>query len=280
MIKHYIVTYNNDKVLNKSLHTLIPTLEKYDKSEYQLFIINNHSNFNIGSYFSEKVSVINNQARPDFSTGHLTRNWNQSLVNGFVDLDNPDCDIVITSQNDTTFSENFLDNVVEVHKNYDLVQLGAGDTYMSYTPAAIKKVGLWDERFCNIGYQESDYFFRSYLFNKEKTSINDYYHGRLLNQLPENNIITDVFQSGHLRGEPSHLESLKYHSYQLKLYLHKWHHPSDDIKQTSLYWNELDKFAGLKPKIPSYIYYPYFERGYNRNTFIAQKYIGWETFFE
>lgn len=280
MIKHYIVTYNNNSVLDTCLKTLIPTLESYNSDEYKIFIINNHTNFHISDYFLDKVEVIHNQTRPDFSTGHLTRNWNQAIINGFRDLDNPDCDIVITSQNDTTFTPNFIERVKELHKDYDLIQLGAGDTYMSYTPNAIKKVGLWDERFCNIGYQESDFFFRSFLYNKDRTSINDYYHGRLFNQLSGNGITTDVFRSGHLRGEESHLESLKYHQYQLNLYLHKWHHPSDDIKKTSLYWHELDTFNGLRPRVASYIYYPYFERGYDKNTFIAQKYIGWETFFE
>jgi hypothetical protein len=280
MIKHYIVTYNNNEVLNTALQSLIPTLKSYDKSQYKLFIINNHTNFSISEYFVDKVEVLHNQTRPDFSTGHLTRNWNQAIINGFVDLNNPNCDIVITSQNDTTFTENFLERVLEAHKSYDVVQLGAGDSYMSYTPEAIKKVGLWDERFCNIGYQESDYFFRSFLYNRDKVSINDFYHGRLHNQLSENGITTEVFKSGHLRGEPSHLESLKYHKYQLMMYLHKWHHVSDDINKTSLYWHDLKSFSELKPKVPSYIYYPYFEKDYYKQTFISQKYVGWETFFE
>lgn len=277
LVKHYIVTYNNNGVLRKSLETLVPTLERYDSTQYQLFIINNHSNFEIDAYFKDRIIVIHNQTRPDFSTGHLTRNWNQAIINGFVNLKKPECDILITSQNDTTFTENFLEELIKIHNNYDLVQFGAGDTFMSYTPNAIRKIGLWDERFCNIGYQESDYFFRAYRYLNDTSSINDFYHGRTHNPI-ENKVLTDFFQTGHLRGEQSHIESLKYHKYQLNLYLYKWHSTLDDIKKTSLYWNDLNSFKNIDPQIDSYIYYPYFEKDYDTLTFIQQKYIGWRNF--
>lgn len=277
LVKHFIVTYNNNDVLAKGLETLKPTLEKYSTNEYQLFIINNHTNFYIDDYFIDRVKVIHNDGRPDFSTGHLTRNWNQAIIHGFGSLTEPECDIVITSQNDTTFTENFLDEVIGYHSRFDLIQLGAGDTFMSYTPNAIKKIGLWDERFCNIGYQESDYFFRAYRYLRNNVSINDFYHGRVHNQIT-NTILTDHFQTGHLRGEESHIESLKYHKYQLNLYLYKWHSTLDDIKKTSLYWDDLESFKDITPKIDSYIYYPYFEKDYDTQTFVQQKYIGWRNF--
>lgn len=277
LIKHFIVTYNNNDILNRSLETLKPTLEAYDNTIYQLFIIDNHSNIKIDDYFKDRVTIIHNQIRPDFSTGHLTRNWNQSIINGFVSLKSPDCDIVITSQNDTTFTPYFLTEIINLHKTYDLIQLGAGDTFMSYTPNAIRKIGMWDERFCNIGYQESDYFFRAYRYLNEKSSINDFYHGRVHNPI-NNKVLTDEFQTGHLRGEQSHLESLKYHKYQLNFYLYKWHSTLDDIHSTSLYWDDLGKFKYIEPKIESYIYYPYFEKDYDVDTFVQQKYIGWRNF--
>jgi hypothetical protein len=105
-IKHYIVTYNNNEVLNISLESIFNTLCKYDRDEYKVYIINNHSNFLIDPKFEAYVEVLHNMVRPDFSTGHLSRNWNQSIINGFADLSNPDCDIVITSQNDCIFIDN------------------------------------------------------------------------------------------------------------------------------------------------------------------------------
>ena len=277
LVKHYIVTYNNNNVLSKSLETLKPTLEMYDSTQYQLYIINNHSNFDIDDYFKDRVTILNNETRPDFSTGHLTRNWNQAIINGFVNLKNPNCDFVITSQNDTTFTANFLAEILKLHTKYDLIQFGAGDTFMSYSPNAIRKIGLWDERFCNIGYQESDYFFRAYRYLGDTVSINDFYHGRVHNSV-DNKVLTEHFKTGHLRGEQSHLESLKYHKYQLNFYLYKWHSTLDDIKSTSLYWDDLKSFKSIEPKIESYIYYPYFEKDYDVDTFVQQKYVGWRNF--
>lgn len=51
----------------------------------------------------------------------------------------------------------------------------------SYLPEAVKKVGLWDERFCVIGVHEGDYFLRQKLFNPLCSSINDLSHGRMYN---------------------------------------------------------------------------------------------------
>jgi len=278
LVRHFIVTYNNDKVLHQSLETLKPTLERYSSDEYQLYVINNHSNFNLDDYYKDRITVLHNHTRPDFSTGHLTRNWNQCIINGFESLSNPACDYVIASQNDTTYTENFIEELIKVHQTFDLIHLGAGDTFMSYSTEAVKLIGLWDERFCNIGYQEADYFLRAYLYHRGRTTINDYYHGRLLNPLIENKITTDVFQSGHLRGEPSHLASLKYHTYQKQLYKYKWHSSLDEDNDTSLNWGNLTKFRFLKPKIDSYIYYPYFEKDIYQRTLSNQRYVGWRNF--
>lgn len=253
-IKHYIVTYNNEEVLNKSLESLLPVLEKYSKEEYQLFIINNHSNFKIHPKFEPFVSVLHNMTRPDFSTGHLARNWNECIINGFKDLDNPDCDILITSQNDCEFDGDFIPNLIQLHKKYSFIQFGAGDHFISYTSESIKKVGLWDERFCNIGYQEADYFLMQMLYNTNGSTINDYKHKRVHNT--ETNNIINHTQTGHDRGDISHLASKKYHSISENVYIMKWgkspyNHSIND-------WN-YEKLKNLKPLIPSFIYYPYFE---------------------
>jgi hypothetical protein len=44
------------------------------------------------------------------------------------------------------------------------------------TSNAVKQVGLFDERFCNIGLQEADYFLRCLLYNKDRSSLNDIEH--------------------------------------------------------------------------------------------------------
>ncbi len=95
-LKIYIVTFDGEKHLNHNLNSLFNS--QYFKKENihcEVNIINNHSNFNINEKFKNKVSVLHNVLRPDFSTGHLARNWNQAIINGFKNLNNPDCDILI-----------------------------------------------------------------------------------------------------------------------------------------------------------------------------------------
>ena len=86
-IKLYIVTYNNPEYLDKNLESLFETdLVDHD---YEVTIINNHSNFKVREEFLEdyNLKVIHNESRPDWSTGHLARSWNQCLINGFKDLE-------------------------------------------------------------------------------------------------------------------------------------------------------------------------------------------------
>ncbi len=131
-IKQYIVTYNNNDVLNKCLESLLPTFTNSSKADYECFIINNHTNFYIDDKFKEFVTIIHNNLRPDSSTGHLSRNWNEAIINGFDNLNNPISDILITNQNDCEFQPNFLEEIIELHKKYSFVQFGAGDNFISY----------------------------------------------------------------------------------------------------------------------------------------------------
>jgi hypothetical protein len=178
-IKLYIVTYNNSFVLNKTLNSLFKTKEY---SNIEVIIINNHTNFKC----NYNVNVKHNIVRPDFSTGHLARDWNCAIIDGFKNLQNPDCDIVITSQDDMVFSENWVNKLLKYHETYNFITSSWGDGFCSYLPESIINVGLWDERFNTIEYQEADYFNRQKLFNKDKCSINDFHHNRILNPLFKN----------------------------------------------------------------------------------------------
>lgn len=266
-IKHYIVTYNNQKVLNDCLESLLPTFEKYSKEEYQLYIINNHSNFNIEEKYNEYVTILNNTLRPDFSTGHLSRNWNQAIINGIKDLNNPDCDYLILSQNDTLFQPNFVDTLINFHKRYDFIQVGVGDELMSFKPNAIKKIGLFDERFCNIGFQEADYFLRALILLNESVSINDYFHKRVWNGINTNLIIQKTI-TGFLRGDGAHLNSFKYHRITKQLFIKKWGFDPEGYSD----WN-YETLKNLTPNFESFILYPYFESLIDENTLKKLNYI-------
>ena len=252
-IKIYIVTYDNNIVLNDwSLQSIFNS--DYEKlgHDVKVFVINNHSNISIKDEYKNKITLLNNSLRPDFSTGHLARNWNQAIINGFVDIENPDCDIVVCSQNDIKFKKNWLENLLKAHEKYNFIQQGQGDGFHSYKIDAIKNVGLWDERFCNICYQEHDYFLRQLIDNRNHCSINSKGSRQLHNRL-EYEIIEDT-PCGSKRGEKSHILSKQNSNISKLIFQQKW--GSTQPAQ----WKPDFEWIPTKSKIPNYIYYPYFEK--------------------
>lgn len=247
-IKVYIVTYNNDIMMNRCIDSLLNSdLMKYD---HEINVINNYGTLPS----TDKYIVLNNVLRPDFSTGHLSRNWNQAIVNGFKDLLNPDCDILVCAQNDSVFQSQWCQYLLEYHKIYDFISMGSGDEYHSYTPEAIKNIGLWDERFVN-GCSEGDYFLRAKIYHPNKSSINDYFHGRVHNpivfDIADYKLIHHV-PCGIIRNEPSRIDMVKYMNISQEIFKLKWN-------ISDIYWNETSNFI-TKSLIPNFIQYPYFEK--------------------
>jgi hypothetical protein len=237
-IKIFINTYKNEDLLKNNIDSLL----KSDVVNYnhEINVINNFtSEFNLQSYCDENnIKVLHNYLRPDFSTGHLSRSWNQAIINGFKSLENPDCDILVLVQNDSLFNTNWCEYVIRLHEKYDFISMGAGDQFHSYKPEHIKKVGLWDERFCNIGYQEYDYFIRSFIYNRVDNDI----------------IVDDDILVGGMRNDKYHLDSLIYHNISKNILISKW---GDDSEKS---WS-VDYLSSLtKSFIPNFIYYPYFEK--------------------
>jgi len=250
-IKFYIITYNNNPILNdwilKSLNE-----SDYDRKNVQVFVINNHTNIEINDEYKSFVIALNNDLRPDFSTGHLSRNHNQAIINGFQNLKTPDCDVVVSCQNDTILHKNWYQVLMEVMNQYTYVCVGKGDQFQAFKPESIRNIGLYDERFCNIGYQEADFFLRSYLYNRDHSSINDYHHHRVHNPI-DNQIILDTVNGG-MREEISHLKSYAYHPLSLNIFRAKW----GDIHTEQ--WDTDKRYAAITEcKLKNHIYYPYFE---------------------
>jgi hypothetical protein len=121
---------------------------------------------------------------------------------------------------------------------------------ISYTIDAIRTVGLWDERYCNIGCQEGDYFIRQRLFNPNST-VNDKRHWREFN--PINDMIVIPHPTGWDREEPSHKASIPYHGISNKIFELKYG------KVNHMHWDE-----GWKYKLTNgqFIMYPYFEKDF------------------
>lgn len=248
-IKVFIVTYKNKLHLNNNIQSLIKSdLMQHD---YEIIVINNHTEFSMDNYYDKNVKVLHNVVRPNFSKGHLARDWNCALIHGFGDLMNPISDIVVHCQDDTLFSPDWCSNIINLHKKYTFIQYGWGDNFCSYTVDAVKKIGLWDERFCNIGQQEADYLLRAYIYNREKSSINDDVHNRVSNREHVSIIDRPEHETYTYHSE----STLGYNRWSDSLYISKWGFPPGEWKHNNVYSNP--------PKcslIKNYVYYPYFEK--------------------
>lgn len=278
-IKVYIATYRRKDILNKTLDTLFNKTDFPMIPNTEVNIINNHSDFFINDEFKNKVNVIHNNARPDWDTGNLARNWNQALVHGFKDLNNPECKIVTTMQNDIDLSENWASNLLKMHQKYTFVTGQLGDNIVSYRPEAVKKIGLWDERFITPANKEADYYIRALILNKEKSIINDQIHGRTLNNSHALQLDTSNYQGGETdwRHEKSSDNSKEgwYHTSQI--FYWKW---KNTWKEQPSYYGWLTKWSKdfvnnppTLPKVPNFIQYYYFEK--DIETLREQNYVGW-----
>lgn len=278
-IKIFIVTYRRPKILNKTLARLFNETDFASVSNTEVYIINNHSDFHLDEQFVNKVSVLHNQARPNWDMGNLSRNWNQALIHGFKDLNNPDSKIVVTMQNDIVLSKNWCTNLLKMHKKYDFITGQYGDNIVSYRPSAVKKIGLWDERFITPNNKEADYYIRALIFNKQKSLINDKAHNRLLN----NHDGLDLDGKEYLGSEPEWKKYKKsdlnqqgwYHTSQI--FYWKW---KDTWKTQPSYYgwltNWTDDFVKNPPsvsKMPNFVQYYYFEK--DVETLEEQNYVGW-----
>lgn len=256
----YIVTYRNPVDLNKNISSILASGENV-----RINVINNHSQFFLDPQLEESVNVLHNSLRPDFSTGHLARNWNQALLHGFKNLNNPANDIVVAVQDDICFKPGWLQRLIDVHRRYNFITQGIGDAFCSYLPEAVRKVGLWDERFCNIGWSEGDYFLRSLIYNRDGCSINDPAHGRQNNPLDGNAVnispnsqieradsLLITSPQMNLDRKEAHATSIKFHALAEAIFKHKW-----GLSDT--HWTA-DHFSVRNPLVPSYIMYPYFEK--------------------
>jgi hypothetical protein len=134
---------------------------------------------------------------------------------------------------------------------------GAGDQCMLIRPTCVKKVGMFDERYCNILGQESDYFLRCIWRTPMHTSINDEYHGRVhrpfLDFCP-----TLKTATGSQRREGYHMASVANHPVSSGFWRIKW--PFHDRAWRSTWQMAKEISQNGAPFIPMYMMYPYFER--------------------
>lgn len=257
-IKVFIVTYRNEHLLKMCVESVL-TSEK--KNQFEVYIINNFGRLDESEY--PNCVVLNNECRPDFSKGHLARNWNQAIMHGFKNLDTPDADAVVCLQNDTLVCKDWVERVTDavVNRGFDFLQQGVGDEFHLYTPNGVKRVGMWDERFCNIGYQEADYMLRAIIHLDGKASIDDAKHYRVWNPMQGDKIVlTTGADTGHSRSDPFHIESSIYHKHSIGVFIRKWRFDPENPAD----WKEY-KIKNRTPSMKMDVMYPYFEFSIDRD---------------
>lgn len=158
----YIVTYNRQKALNKSIRLYLESLPFVPP----ITVISNHSKCLIDDDLKQYVKVIDNVLRPDESWGYLARNWNQCFQLGLVDHE-----WLLCSQDDVIINPGWLELVDST--NFDFYSAPLGDTRFLLNRSAFRRVGWFDERFCGLGFQEHDYLMRVLNLIPESASIVD-----------------------------------------------------------------------------------------------------------
>jgi hypothetical protein len=254
LVNIYIVTYKNKERINENYIRFLQTTHNVRARNEAFFtytIINNHSDFDLIQAHPGKNCnqyIWHNTMRPDHSCGHLSRDYNAAFINGFVDLKNPACDQIICGHDDIWYHDNWFEKLTEIHQTYDFYAGDYGCSMTSYLPSAVKTIGMWDERLCNIGYHEADFYLRARLYNPDKSTINDYFGGRVWNPTE---VLFDHPPENAAKLDHSN-KSLRYHTVSRKIFDAKWGcHP----EQWATRWTTTEK----TPRIPTFMNYPYFE---------------------
>ena len=168
---------------------------------------------------------------------------------------------------------------MKMHETYNFVAGEFGDNIVSYTPDAVRKIGLWDEQFSGGGHREADYYLRAMCFNGKKSLINDTMHGRVWNpnddyltlDIPDNRNIQEVNGKMKRRYDNKEHEQISIgirgtvmNEYNTLYFYQKWsgtHH----VEMTKSKWikNWPDELKNSPPKIRKeivFMKYPYFEK--------------------
>ena len=283
-IRVFVVTYNSDDDVFKCLDSILGS--DITTMKHEVVVLNNFGYLarRMPKRFHGRVIVLDNPRRPDWSTGHLARDWNQCLVNGFQDLDAPRAKMVVCMQADNEVAPAFATTLQILHKKFMFINAGIGDAFCSYTPEAVKTIGLYDERYSNIGWQDFDYLFQAIMHAgpaiccMEKTITYDKYLEQAFpcGRQPSGQLHTllSKVRSGYLEKKASHSASHAFHYYSETVFREKWPMLSKPGMRAGEFANwgftsakqvKAYSLKRLSPAIPSFILYPYFEKNVNNS---------------
>ena len=151
---------------------------------------------------------------------------------GFGSLSSPEVDMVVLMQVDALVRPTFFERAMQLHleHGYEFASYGRGDELHSYSPGALRRVGMWDEHFPGLSYHEADYFLRAAidLGCERKATVSDWWHGRLVEPLSIDQLHSDYLDLAPLPGgmrkesRGMHRASSRYAALSLRHYAEKW----------------------------------------------------------
>lgn len=199
----YIVSYSENRLLQNLLASL--ELSALPPATNVTIINTNHAPLAERASFPlpPRVRVVDT-LQSSLASGHSARYYNEALVHGFDSLASPAHDVVVTLQADTSLCPGWFTWVsAALDSGCEMVQTGYGDQVVAYTAAAVRAVGLYDERFVGICSHEADYFLRSSLALRTKACIHDGHHGRATHATPgaDTAVLCDSPDPGGLRTQ-------------------------------------------------------------------------------
>lgn len=194
-IKVYIVTYKKNDLLNKNLASLWQSIK--GKSDISVTILANHPDVVINDENKrDNLRVILNATRMPHAWGYLSRDWNFCILDAFKTWENDeDVDWCVLAQNDLEWVEGW-DYWLETNDKYDFVSQPFGDQAIALNIDCVKKTGFFEERLTTLHFQEIDYFIRTILYMKDRTSINDEHKKHDYTVNPVGNVLTKTAASG------------------------------------------------------------------------------------
>jgi hypothetical protein len=251
----FVVTFRAHAAATKVVEELL----RSDLTDFtfEISVINNWGTFAfpldnpLFTAHAGNLTVINNYGRPEWSWGHLSRDWNIAALYGFKNLADPNSEVVVGVQGDASIAPQWAHAIYDEHTKSGtiFISAGRGDAFHSWTAEGVRRLGLWDERYCDIGFQEEDMFLRAVILEPTRVRISDFAHKRTHNPFPVNPVAGD---GDHDReGHPiEHWHSELYHAT-------KW--PEWKDKSAGWWWNTTDLGVKLRPRVATYYSYPYFE---------------------
>lgn len=226
-IRVYIVTYRRDDVLNLNLRTLWAGARHPEHLE--VTIISNHPQVEVAEENRRpNLRILINATRHANSWGYLARDWNFAIIDAFKTWENPDgVDWCVLAQNDVEWLPGW-DTWLAGSKDLDLISQPVGDAVVALNIEAVRRVGLFDERFCTLHFHDIDFLNRAAVALRERAGIFDGHPGAQAGDWNSpGNVLIKTSATGFVEDDPT-LHTRKSWLEMRNLLISKWRFRSLD----------------------------------------------------